>query len=84
MVVMVFYHLFRQLLMSGYKAPREGTWLIGVLLFACVLLMGYLGYLLRWDERAVYGLRVALTMLHRVPLIGDDLVVFLRHRVTQT
>jgi quinol-cytochrome oxidoreductase complex cytochrome b subunit len=78
MVVMVFFHLFRQILVAGYKSPREGMWLIGIVLFVLVLINGYTGYLLRWDERAVYGIRVALHMFHRVPLIGDAIVVFVQ------
>ncbi len=78
MVVMLFYHLFRQLLMGGYKAPREGTWILGVILFFCVLLMAFTGYLLRWDERSVYGIRVMLHMVSRVPGIGEALVMFVQ------
>lgn len=78
MVVMVFFHLFRQLLFAGYKSPREGTWMIGVLLFVCVLAMAYTGYLLRWDERAVHGVRVMLHMLVRVPWIGEALVLLVQ------
>ncbi len=72
-MIMLFYHLFRQVLQAGYKAPREGTWIIGVLMFYCVLFMAYSGYLLRWDERAVYGIRVMLHMVSRVPFVGEPL-----------
>lgn len=75
MVVIIFLHMCRQILLGGYKFPREGTWLIGVLLFFAVLLMSYTGYLLRWDARALYGLKVSLHMLHNVPLVGEHLVV---------
>lgn len=78
MVVMVFVHVMRQLLVGGYKFPREGTWLVGVMLFFCILVMSYTGYLLRWDERAIYALRVALTMFYRVPLVGEWLVVLVQ------
>ena len=78
MVVMLFYHLFRQILIGGYKSPREGTWLIGVLMFFAVLLLAYTGYLLRWDERAVHGVRVMLHMLSRVPWVGNSLVYFVQ------
>jgi len=78
MVVMVFIHFCRQILLGGYKAPREGTWLLGVLLLFAVLAMSFLGYVLRWDERGIAGLRVALAVLDRVPLIGDDLVLLLQ------
>lgn len=75
MVVLTF-HLLRQLLFAGYKSPREGTWIVGVLLFFCMLLMAYTGYLLRWDERAIHGIRVMLHMLSRIPWIGEALVLF--------
>jgi hypothetical protein len=75
MVVMLVFHLFRQILLGGYKSPREGTWLIGVLLFFAVIATSLLGYVLRWDERAIYGLRVALNLMYRVPWIGESLVL---------
>jgi ubiquinol-cytochrome c reductase cytochrome b subunit len=78
MVVMLFFHLFRQILVGGYKAPREGTWLIGVLLFFGVLVMSFTGYVLRWDERGVYALRIPLHMFHYVPWIGDSLVILVQ------
>jgi quinol-cytochrome oxidoreductase complex cytochrome b subunit len=78
MVVMVFFHLFRQILVGGYKSPREGTWYIGVLLLVCVFIMAFTGYVLRWDERAIYALLVSLHMFSYVPLIGDWLVMFVQ------
>ena len=78
MMVVVTFHLLRQILFAGYKSPREGTWLTGVVLFLCILLMAYTGYLLRWDERAIHGIRVMLHMLVRVPLIGESLVMLVQ------
>lgn len=76
MVVMIFAHLFRQILVGGYKFPREGTWLVGVVLFFLVLTMAFTGYVLRWDERGVYAAIVVLNMFQHVPLIGGGLVEF--------
>jgi len=78
MVVMLFFHLFRQILVAGYKFPREATWIFGALLFHAVIAMSFTGYLLRWDERSIYAIRVMLHMFHNVPWIGDDLVVFVQ------
>lgn len=75
MVVMVFFHLFRVLLVAGYKFPREGTYLIGVVMLFFVLLMSITGYMLRWDERAIFALNVVLHHLSNVPWIGEHLVV---------
>lgn len=78
MVVMLVFHLFRLILIGGYKAPREGNWLVGVVMFFLVLTMSFTGYVLRWDERGIYGLRVAMTMFYRLPWIGDELVVLIQ------
>jgi ubiquinol-cytochrome c reductase cytochrome b subunit len=78
MVVMAVWHVLRQVLVAGYKFPREGTWLIGVVLFFAILVMSFTGYVLRWDERSVYALKVSLHMFSRVPWIGEGLVVFVQ------
>lgn len=78
MVVMLFMHVCRQLLLGGYKAPREATWLVGVFLLFLVLATSLLGYILRWDERGLYGLRVALATFQKVPYIGDQIVLLVQ------
>ncbi|MGB3222471.1 MAG: cytochrome b N-terminal domain-containing protein [Desulforhopalus sp.] len=78
MVVVLFFHFFRHLILGGYKAPREGTWTLGVFQFFLVLTMSFTGYVLRWDERAVYAVGVVLNMFHDVPFIGDQLVLLIQ------
>lgn len=78
MIIMLLFHLFRLIMVGGYKAPREGTWLVGVFLFVLIWIMAFSGYTLRWDERALYAMKVLLTILHHVPLIGEELVVLLQ------
>jgi ubiquinol-cytochrome c reductase cytochrome b subunit len=78
MVVMVVWHMLRQILVGGYKAPREGTWIVGMALFVAVMVMSYTGYLLRWDERAIHGVRISLHIFSRVPLIGEQLVLLVQ------
>ena len=78
MTVMLFFHFFRVLLVAGYKFPREGTYLVGVFLFFGVLTMSFTGYLLRWDERSIYAIQVVLHMFHRVPWIGESLVLLVQ------
>lgn len=73
MMVLLFVHLFRQVLFGGYKAPREGTWLIGIVMFFLVHVMAFTGYTLRWDERALHAVGVVLHMLEDVPWCGEFL-----------
>lgn len=77
-VVMLVFHLLRHLLIAGYKTPREGTWWTGVILFFLVIMMSYSGYVLRWDERAVYAVRILLNILYNIPYIGEELIVFVQ------
>lgn len=78
MVVMLFFHLFRLILVAGYKFPREGTWIFGALLFQAVIAMSFTGYLLRWDERSIHAVRVMLHMFGNVPFVGEELVLFVQ------
>lgn len=75
MVVMTLFHLFRIILVSGYRSPREGTYLVGVVMLFVVLLMAVTGYMLRWDESGIYAVKVVLYHLSNVPWIGTHLVV---------
>jgi ubiquinol-cytochrome c reductase cytochrome b subunit len=74
MVVLVIVHMTQVFLHGAYKYPRELTWLLGVLLFACTLGMFFSGQILRWDPDAYWGLAVAGSMAGRVPLIGPWVV----------
>jgi ubiquinol-cytochrome c reductase cytochrome b subunit len=78
MVIMLVLHLFRQILLGGYKSPREGTWLLGVLLLFFIVAMSFVGYTLRWDERSIYAIKVVLHMFHNVPIIGEYLVLIVQ------
>lgn len=83
MVIISLYHLFRHILLGGYLPPREGSWMIGILMFALIIVNSFLGYTLRWDERSIYAIRVALNIFHRVPWIGDEIVYFIQGGWTQ-
>ncbi len=77
-VVVLLVHLFRQIIIGGYKPPREGTWLIGVGLLLAVSIMAFVGYTLRWDERALNAIAVVTHMFSRVPLVGTELVLLVQ------
>jgi ubiquinol-cytochrome c reductase cytochrome b subunit len=48
-IVMVFIHLLRVFIWGAYKAPRQLTWLVGVILLFLVLALSFTGALLPWD-----------------------------------
>ena len=78
MVVIVFLHLLRVVLYGSYKAPRELTWVVGVLLLLVVLGFGFTGYLLPWDEKAYWATVVGVEIASTAPGLGDLVAKVLR------
>lgn len=78
MVIIVFLHLLRVVLYSSYKAPRELTWIFGVLLLLVVLGFGFTGYLLPWDEKAYWATVVGVEIASTAPILGDFVAKVLR------
>jgi len=78
MILFCALHLLRVFFQGAYKAPREITWVIGVLLLAVTLGFGFTGYLLPWDQRAFWATTVGTEIAGAVPLVGQKLLIFLR------
>ena len=49
-------------LTGSYKPPREFNWVIGVLLLVLTLLLSFTGYLLPWDQLAIWAITVGSNM----------------------
>ncbi len=63
-------HLFRVLFTGTYRAPRETTWLMGILLLVTLLAFVTSGYLLPWDQWAYWTTTDGLEQLARFPVVG--------------
>jgi quinol-cytochrome oxidoreductase complex cytochrome b subunit len=63
-------HLFRVLITGTYRAPRETTWLIGILLLITLLAFVTSGYLLPWDQWAYWTTTDGIDQLARFPIVG--------------
>lgn len=71
MFILLAAHWTRVYLTGSYKFPREVSWMSGILLVGCVVVMGYTGQLLRWDQDGVWSTVIAAEQAGRVPIIGD-------------
>lgn len=69
-VVVAQLHLLQVMLWGAYKRPREVTWWIGLVLFACVLAFALTGYLLPWDQKGYWATQVATSLAGAVPAVG--------------
>jgi quinol-cytochrome oxidoreductase complex cytochrome b subunit len=72
MVISVFLHMSRVFYHGAYKAPREFNWIIGVVLLLLTLMLSFTGYLLPWDQLALWAVTVGTNMMGYSPVIGSQ------------
>ena len=72
MVLTTFLHMARVFYHGAYKAPREFNWVVGVLLLVLTLLLAFTGYLLPWDQLALWAVSVGTEMAGFTPLFGQQ------------
>jgi len=70
MVITVWLHMARVFYQGAYKPPRQFNWAIGTLLLLTTLLLSFSGYLLPWDQLAVWAITVGTNMAKYAPLAG--------------
>ena len=72
MVIAVWLHMYRVFLTGSYKPPREFNWVIGVILLVLTLLLSFTGYLLPWDQLAIWAITVGSNMARATPGVGVE------------
>jgi quinol-cytochrome oxidoreductase complex cytochrome b subunit len=72
MVLIVILHMARVFMTGSYKTPREFNWAIGVVLLTLTLLLSFTGYLLPWDQLALWAVTVGTNMGAATPLLGAE------------
>ena len=70
MVITVWLHMFRVFMTGSYKPPREFNWVIGVVLLVLTMLLSFTGYLLPWDQLAIWAITVGSNMAGATPFLG--------------
>jgi ubiquinol-cytochrome c reductase cytochrome b subunit len=78
LVVFAVVHLLRVFVFGSYKAPRELTWITGVLLLLVLLALALTGYLLPWDQRAYWATVVTINIARTGPIVGEATAALLR------
>ena len=69
----VYIHLFRGLYYGSYKAPREVTWIIGMLIYLLMMATGFMGYVLPWGQMSFWGATVITGLFGAIPGIGEPI-----------
>ncbi len=72
MVITVWLHMFRVFMTGSYKPPREFNWSIGVILLVITMFLSFTGYLLPWDQLAMWAITVGSNMGGATPFVGKE------------
>jgi quinol-cytochrome oxidoreductase complex cytochrome b subunit len=72
MVLTVLLHMMRVFYMGAYKPPREFNWIVGVILLVLTLLLSFTGYLLPWDQLALWAITVGTNIAGTAPVLGGE------------
>jgi quinol-cytochrome oxidoreductase complex cytochrome b subunit len=78
MVIAVFLHMCRVFYTGSYKPPREFNWVVGVLLLVVTFLLSFTGYLLPWDQLALWAITVGTEIGGSAPFVGSQVNMLLR------
>jgi ubiquinol-cytochrome c reductase cytochrome b subunit len=76
--LIIYIHMFTGIYYGSYKKGREMIWLSGMLLFVLFSAEGFSGYMLPWGQMSYWAAYVITEIFGGVPLIGGDLVVWIR------
>ena len=76
--VVVYLHMFRGMIYGSYQKPRELLWIFGMLIFLVLMAEAFMGYLLPWGQMSFWGAQVIISLFGAIPVIGDDLTLWIR------
>ncbi|MQY41964.1 cytochrome b [Epibacterium sp. SM1969] len=75
--VAVYIHIFRGLFYGSYKAPREITWIVGMLIYLLMMGTAFMGYVLPWGQMSFWGATVITGLFGAIPLVGEPIQTLL-------
>merc|ERR1711991_79910 len=75
--IAVYAHIFRGLYYGSYKAPREITWIIGMLIYLLMMGTAFMGYVLPWGQMSFWGATVITGLFGAVPFVGEAIQTWL-------
>ncbi|MFH1726310.1 MAG: cytochrome b N-terminal domain-containing protein [Elusimicrobiota bacterium] len=78
LILFVFVHMFSVLFMKAFRKPRELTWVTGCALMGVMMVFGFSGYLLPWNELAYFATKVGTDIIGELPIVGGWLLKIVR------
>jgi ubiquinol-cytochrome c reductase cytochrome b subunit len=76
--IVIYFHMFRALIYGSHQKPRELVWILGMLIFLCLMAEAFMGYVLPWGQMSYWGAQVIINLFGAIPMIGGDLTEWIR------
>ena len=76
--IVVYLHMFRAMLYGSYKKPRELIWIVGMLIYFCLMAEAFFGYLLPWGNMSYWAAQVIVNLFGAIPYVGETLTEWIR------
>ena len=76
--IVVYLHMFRAMLYGSYKKPRELVWIVGMLIYFCLMAEAFFGYLLPWGNMSYWAAQVIVNLFGAIPYVGETLTEWVR------
>ena len=76
--IVVYLHMFRAMLYGSYKKPREMVWIVGMLIYFCLMAEAFFGYLLPWGNMSYWAAQVIVNLFGAIPYVGETLTEWIR------
>lgn len=73
MIFLIYVHMFRNYFFGSYKKPRQLQWVIGVLLLAVTIGVGFFGYSMTGDVLSSDATDVGRGIAQATPFLGNQL-----------
>lgn len=73
MIFLIYVHMYRNYFFGSYKKPRQLQWIIGVLLLAVTIGVGFFGYSMTGDVLSFDATDVGRGIAQATPFLGNSL-----------
>jgi quinol-cytochrome oxidoreductase complex cytochrome b subunit len=73
MIAAVILHQMRVYFTGAYRKPREINWMVGMCILVCVLMTGFTGYSLVYEQLSYWDATVGANITDLVPVLGAPL-----------
>ncbi len=76
--IVIYLHMLRGYLYGSYRKPRELLWIVGFVIYVCLMAEAYFGYVLPYGNMSYWGGEVITSIVGAIPYAGPWLASLAR------